>query len=97
MEGDLEELGIEDRLVVAVHNVCLDTGLPRLQALSLGIVRSPSQHAARLACLTLAAIHIQLRLPTNKEDKDDALLERIRIRPKPHGNIDVCYVVLKCG
>lgn len=93
MEGDLEELGIEDRLVVAAHNACLDTGLPRLQALSLGIVRSPSQHAARLACLTLAAIHIPLRLPTNREDKDDALLERIRIRPKPHGNIDVCYVV----
>lgn len=74
---DLEELGILDRQVVAAHIACLDTGLPRLEPLSLGIVRSPSQLEAGLTRFALPVLHMPLRLPTNKEDEDDALLERI--------------------
>lgn len=74
---DLEELGILDRQVVAAHIACLDTGLPPPRPLSLGIVRSLSRHVAGLTRFALPVVlHIPLRLPTNKEGKDDALLER---------------------
>lgn len=74
---DLEELGILDRQVVAAHIACLDTGQPRLQPLSLGILRSPSQHVVVLTHFAGPVLRKPLRLLTNKEDEDDALLGMI--------------------